>query len=224
ADLLENIIENELEGTHLIDRVRSRIDEIFMINKSDPENILLNDFVKHRLKALQPKFAHRFLQINLSLDSTQPISIAPEPLQKIIDGLIRNAVENTPDHGKIEITVSKHESDVSLIIKDYGIGIIVDHQHRIFEGFFTTQETAVYSSKKPFDFNAGGRGADLLRMKIFSERYNFIIDVFSNRCKFIPGKNDLCPGNVNNCTFCTDKNDCFQSGESVFAINFNSLT
>ncbi|MCP3900067.1 MAG: PAS domain S-box protein, partial [Desulfobacteraceae bacterium] len=46
ADLLENIIENELEGTHLIDRVRSRIDEIFMINKSDPENILLNDFVK----------------------------------------------------------------------------------------------------------------------------------------------------------------------------------
>ncbi len=63
----------------------------------------------------------------------------------------------------------------SLVVKDYGIGIIVDHQRRIFEGFFTTQETAVYSSKKPFDFNAGGRGADLLRMKIFSERYRFSI-------------------------------------------------
>ncbi|MCD4744089.1 MAG: GAF domain-containing protein [Desulfobacteraceae bacterium] len=224
ADLLDNIIENELEETHLIDRVRSRIDKIFMINKSDPENILLNDFVKHRFETLQPKFAHRRLKVDLILDSARSISIAAEPLQKIIDGLIKNAVENTPDHGKIEITVSKHESGASLVIKDYGIGIIVDDRHRIFEGFFTTQETAVYSSKKPFDFNAGGRGADLLRMKIFSERYNFSIDAFSNRCKFIPGKDDICPGDVDNCIFCTDENDCYQSGESVFTVNFKSLT
>ena len=34
----------------------------------------------------------------------------------------------------------------------------------ISEGFFTTQDTMAYSSKKPFDFNAGGKGADLLRI------------------------------------------------------------
>jgi len=224
ADLFENTIENESEETHLIDRVRSRINQIFKIKQSEPEDILLNDFVIHRLESMQPKFDHRHLKIDLFLDSVRSISIAVEPLQKIIDGLIKNAVENTPDHGKIEITVSQQESGASLVVKDYGIGIIVDHQRRIFEGFFTSQETAVYSSKKTFDFNAGGRGADLLRMKIFSERYNFSIDVVSNRCKFIPGKDDICPGNIDSCTFCTDENDCYQSGESVFTVNFKSLT
>lgn len=224
VDLLENTIENESEDTLLLDRVRSRINKIFNINKSAPEDILLNDFVKHRIESLKPNFQHRHLRIDLFLDSVRSISIAAEPLQKIIDGLLKNAVENTPDYGKIEIAVYKHESGARLVVKDYGIGIIVDHQHRIFEGFFTTQETADYSSKKSFDFNAGGRGADLLRMKIFSERYNFFIDVFSNRCKFIPRKNDICPGNIDMCTFCKEENDCYQSGGSVFTVNFKSST
>jgi len=213
ADLLEDTIENESGPTPLIDRVRTRINKIFEIKNNEPEEIMLNEFIKHRLENLTPKFHHRVLEIVQNLDSTSTVSIAVEPLQKMIDGLIKNAVENTPDHGKIKVMVSKQESGSRLVVEDYGIGIIADHQQRIFEGFFTTQETSGYSSKKLFDFNAGGRGADLLRMKIFSEQYNFSIDVTSNRCKFIPG-------NIDECTFCSDKKDCYQSGGSVFSVNF----
>ncbi|MCK5165269.1 MAG: histidine kinase, partial [Desulfobacula sp.] len=69
----------------------------------------------------------------------------------------------------------------------------------IFEGFFSTQETMNYSSKRPFDFNAGGKGADLLRMKIFSERYNFKISMTSKRCRNIPANKDTCPGSIQDC-------------------------
>jgi len=51
------------------------------------------------------------------------------------------------------------------VVHDYGVGIIEDAQKRIFEGFLSTQDTMAYSSKRAFDFNAGGKGADLLRMK-----------------------------------------------------------
>jgi hypothetical protein len=112
---------------------------------------------------------------------------------------------------------------VEFRVKDYGIGIIQDHQRRIFEGFFTTQETANYTSKKAFDFNAGGMGADLLRMKIFSERYHFSIDALSNRCRFIPNINDICPGDITQCPYCTDAADCYQSGGSVFTVQFETL-
>ena len=37
-------------------------------------------------------------------------------------------------------------------MRDYGVGITEDAQRRIFEGFFTTQDTMAYSSKRPFDF------------------------------------------------------------------------
>jgi signal transduction histidine kinase len=100
------------------------------------------------------------------------------------------------------------------------VGITEEDQKRIFEGFFTTQETIAYSSKQPFDFNAGGKGADLLRMKIFSERYNFKIDMHSSRCRFIPKESDICPGRISNCSYCTRKEDCHHSGETTFTLFF----
>jgi sensor histidine kinase regulating citrate/malate metabolism len=143
-----------------------------------------------------------------------------EPLRKVVDGLIKNAIENTPDEGKIELIVRKNGEGSEFVVHDYGVGIIEEAQRLIFEGFFATQDTMAYSSKRPFDFNAGGKGADLLRMKIFSERYNFKIDMISSRCKFIPKETDVCPGRISECEFCSNKEDCHRSGGTTFTINF----
>ncbi len=221
-DLLEDTLENESESIQLADRVRARIDDIFEIKKSVPENIALDHFVNQRLMELRPEFDHRRLKIDLQTEPAPAVCIPYDILQKTIDGLIKNAVENTPDNGKIQLTVMKSDAGARFAIKDFGIGIIEDHQKRIFEGFFSTQETADYSSKNMFDFNAGGRGADLLRMKIFSEKYQFHINVQSNRCCYIPDINDACPGSIDACTFCTSENDCYQSGGSAFTIDFDT--
>ncbi|MDM8536972.1 histidine kinase, partial [Desulfobacterales bacterium HSG17] len=62
---------------------------------------------------------------------------------------------------------------------------IKDHQQRIFEGFFNTQETLLYSTKTPYAFNAGGKGADLLRTKIFSDRLGYTLEMTSQYCTFL---------------------------------------
>jgi hypothetical protein len=77
-----------------------------------------------------------------------------------------------------------------------------------------------YSSKRPFDFYAGGKGADLLRMKIFAERYNFRIEMGSSRCRYIPRDSDLCPGRISECKFCQERTDCFGSGGTAFKVFF----
>jgi hypothetical protein len=105
-------------------------------------------------------------------------------------------------------------------VHDFGVGITEENQWRIFEGFFATQETMDYSSKRPFDFNAGGKGADLLRMKIFSERYHFSIDMTSSRCRYIPEEGDVCPGIISECSFCMKKEDCHISGGTTFRLQF----
>ena len=106
------------------------------------------------------------------------------------------------------------------MVRDYGVGITEDAQRRIFEGFFSTQDTMAYSTKKPFDFNAGGKGADLLRMKIFSERYNFKIDMVSTRCRFLVKDTDVCPGRISQCPFCSKIENCHESGGTTFTIYF----
>ena len=103
-------------------------------------------------------------------------------LEKIVDGLIRNAVENTPDEGEIVISITEKATGILLAVHDFGVGIPEAFQPRIFEGLFPVQEPTAYSTGKPYDFNAGGKGLDLLRIRIFSERYGFGIHMNSRCC------------------------------------------
>ncbi|MGD2125518.1 MAG: PAS domain S-box protein [Desulfobacteraceae bacterium] len=220
TDELETLVaEQGIEGP-AVERIRKRIDELFGPKQAVPKEISLEETVKQRLKHLKPMFAHREVEIITQFEPAPAVLMPPEVLQKVIDGLIKNAVENTPDEGKIEVAIQKKGEGSLLLVHDYGVGITEEAQRRIFEGFFTTQDTMAYSSKRPFDFNAGGKGADLLRMKIFSERYHFQIDMASSRCRFIPHETDVCPGRISKCPFCSNREDCHRSGGTVFSLYF----
>ncbi|HOP48387.1 MAG TPA: PAS domain S-box protein [Desulfobacteraceae bacterium] len=219
-DELEVLIEEEGKSTIVIERIRKKIQELFGPKELDSKIIHLDEFLKERLEFLKPYFAHRQVEIITVIDTPPPFSMPPDVMNKVIDCLVKNAIENTPDEGKIEIIVRKKGEGSELVVHDYGIGISEEAQKRIFEGFFVTQQTMSYSSKTPFDFNAGGKGADLLRTRIFSERYNFEIHMESSKCGFIPKDDDICPGRISACSFCKEKDDCYNSGETVFSLYF----
>ena len=222
ADELEALVADEVGEGRIVERIKKRIEEIFGAKEGRSEDILLDQFVFRVLEEIKPRFSHRKIDLELRLESVPPICMPIDPLKKLVVGLVKNAIENTPDKGKIEIDTRKKGKGVELVVRDYGVGITTENQRRIFEGFFVTQETMNYSTKREFDFNAGGKGADLLRMKIFSERYDFKIDMTSTRCRYIPLDQDICPGNILKCGFCKEKKDCYTSGGTTFTIFFPS--
>ena len=177
GDELETLLAEECGEKGVVQKIRKRVDELFSVKEMASKELRLEQEVQSRIEQLKPHFAHRELEVITRLEPTPSIFVPPDVLQKVIDGLVKNAIENTPDEGKIEVSVRRKSEGAELVVRDYGIGITEDAQRRIFEGFFSTQDTMAYSSKRPFDFNAGGKGADLLRMKIFSERFNFKIDM-----------------------------------------------
>ncbi|THB79488.1 MAG: GAF domain-containing protein [Desulfobacteraceae bacterium] len=199
ADEIASLVAEHTGEGEVVQKVRGVIEDTFFPKDLESENIELDRFVHERLQILEKQFTHRRLDITPRLEPSFPVKIPAEPLRKMIDGLIRNAVENTPDGGDIVIRVAPQEQGTGFIITDHGTGITPDAQKHIFEGFLSTQDTLQYSSKRPFDFNAGGKGADLLRMKIFSERYNFKIGLSSTRCRHIPENADSCPGSTEQC-------------------------
>ena len=190
TDELEALVAEEFGEGPIVERFRNRIEDIYGARQQTAEKVQMDLFINDRLKYLRPFFVHRQIDVVTQLDSTPLVYIPLDALQKVFDGLLKNAIENTPDEGKIEIVLSQKGEGTLLEVRDFGVGITKENQTRIFEGFFTTQETLDYSSKKPYDFNAGGKGADLLRMKIFSERYKFKIELTSTRCPFIPKDSD----------------------------------
>jgi signal transduction histidine kinase len=106
------------------------------------------------------------------------------------------------------------------MIKDTGIGFTKDKLRLIFENYFTPPDSSEYTTKAPFEFNAGGRGFDLLRIKLFSERFDFTLDIDSTRCGFIPADTDTCPGEIRRCTFCTTPDLCLTSGGTTVTLTF----
>jgi len=213
--LLEAIDE---EGT--LDSIRRKVDQLFGPREAQPEKISLGGFVTDLIVELTPRFAHRNCNIIKTIQSVGDIYIPPDVLKKIVTGLVRNAIEYTPDGGRIEVIVRDSQKGVALEVQDTGIGISADNQRLLFENYFTPPETLQYSSKKPFDFNAGGKGFDLLRMKIFSERYGFDLALASQRCPHLAQTDNLCPGNIKGCTDCDPETGCLESGGTTVRVIF----
>jgi hypothetical protein len=185
ADELEVLISLGLGEQDIIRKIRQHIDDTYGPRESKSEEIELGPYVKDKIKALRPNFAHRKCRLRTYVLETAPIYIPADVLGKVVEGLVRNAVENTPDGGKISVKVRKGEIGPELEVKDSGIGISEENLRLIFENYFTSYDTMQYSTRQPYDFKAGGKGFDLLRMKIFSERYHFKLYMHSDRCRHL---------------------------------------
>jgi len=219
-DELESLVAEKVGEGEIVRWLRKRLEAEFGPKESKAEKIDLASFVAERLATITPYFAHRNVQIVQHLHEDVAIYMPPDVMEKVVDGLIKNAVENTPDGGLISLLVIKEENGALLKIKDHGVGIVPEDRKRIFEGFFSTQETMDYSSKHPFDFNAGGKGADLLRMKVFGERYGFQLKMTSRRCCFLMKPDAACPGNIDQCEKCGSVKDCSDAGGTSFTVFF----
>jgi hypothetical protein len=141
---------------------------------------------------------------------------------KIVQGLVRNAIENTPDGSQVQVRVNSQSGQATLTVADRGVGVTAENQQLIIENFFATGEPLHYASRQPYDFNAGGRGFDLLRLRIFSERYGFELAIASTRCRFIPRAEDICPGDLALCSHCASATVCLQSGGTQVTLRFVS--
>jgi signal transduction histidine kinase len=221
--MIEEIME-EYDDQHLefLRIISDRLEALFSMNDAHHrEKIGVQELLDNLYNGAVSAMGARKLEIVRNVDNTLHLFTNRNALEKACEGFLKNAIENTPDEGLIEIIAKQDNAEkIEITVHDYGVGITPENQNMIFGGFFHTQDTMLYSSKRPYEFNAGGTGSDLLRIKVFSERFGFSVDYESTRCKFIPTDKDMCPGTISSCQFITDRSGCLSSGSSVFSIKF----
>ena len=221
AGVVSDYMEEEKENKNLIlKKIFDRIESIYKFGETRYENISLKDFIENVVTDVLAQSHRKKFDIQKDLDDTLTLYMDSNFLRKILFGLIKNAIENTPDGGKIQIKVYKTDNNIVIDCIDHGVGITRENREQIFGGFFHTQETEMYSTKKPFDFDAGGAGIDLLRTKILSEQFGYTLNFVSKRCDFIILDSNKCPGNIAMCPHIKNKEGCHKSGGSAFSIRF----
>ena len=180
----------------------------------------LYPFVRMAVETAKQRAGHRRLEYHVEGENGLTIFMDPRVVEQVVEGLLKNAVENTPDGGIIEVTVEEREGRMWIHVKDSGVGITEENQRYIFDGLFHTEETDMYASRNPYDFGAGGKGLDLLRMRLYARRFGFEISMKSRRCCYIPTDQELCPGNISLCDHCKTPQDCINAGGSSFSVSF----
>jgi len=221
-DHLEDFIEIEEEEEprlrEALETLRRRIVEQFPQETEHLESVSVRAAFQAAEFRVKQMIQDRILNIEFVDPGPAVIRMQPHILMSVIDGLVRNAIENTPDHGKIAIKTDSTPSAYQIIVSDCGVGIPESEQPNIFEGFYPVQETDLYSSGRQYGFNAGGTGTDLLKIRIFSERFGFNVRFQSCRCPCIPTGRDLCPGDITKCRCCEKIEDCFEKGGTEFIV------
>jgi signal transduction histidine kinase/CheY-like chemotaxis protein len=116
----------------LLDLARIRSGKILL----EPKLMMLADAIRDAVEMSQPLIAaHRHeLRVSFS-DQTVPLEADPTRLPQLIANLLNNAAKYTPDGGRIDLSASAEAGEVTIRVRDSGIGMTPEALREVFELF-----------------------------------------------------------------------------------------
>ncbi|MDE2222832.1 MAG: HAMP domain-containing protein [Candidatus Omnitrophica bacterium] len=127
-----------------VERILKTVEDLLLLTKLDykPETLVFERFdvieflreVCDRAKLLASK---KNIHFKCDLPSAKvDIKGTPLHLRRLFFNIIDNAVKFTPEGGRIDLTVTVHEREITVAIADTGPGIAPQHLPMIFDRFF----------------------------------------------------------------------------------------
>jgi len=73
-------------------------------------------------------------KIDVLVDIKEDITFVADPnmLSTVVRNLLSNAIKFTPKGGRVSITAMESENEFILLVKDYGVGISIEDQQKLF--------------------------------------------------------------------------------------------
>lgn len=220
-DLMEVQTEYTPEIGHAASVLHQWMEKTFPTRRDELERINVKQFggEVHEYVKSQADNQHRKIDLRFNLEEAE-LLMPSHVLHAVMEGLVRNAIEAVPDGGTVDVSGHVSGDRYILKVKDTGVGIPEKDKELIFQGFYPVQNTEDYASRRPYSFNAGGKGIDLLRIRMFSELYGFKLSFTSQRCTHLTVLESQFAGNVDCCEHCQSPADCADSGGSEFVVDF----
>ena len=132
-DICEEQIENI---TSIITNMSMMLDAGRPSEAVKPEKIEINHLLRQIVSGMKVQFDNK--KINLKLLSHQRVIVSTDKymLSQCIYNIFTNAYKFTDPNGEVTISYEISGSDLSIIIKDSGIGISADDKQHLFDAYY----------------------------------------------------------------------------------------
>ena len=129
-------------------RINSLITELLDLVNTKESHIELNDLhglIDTMILLISPQSNAKKINVSCQFDpNIGQVWMDSEKMKQVVLNILSNAVDFTPEGGKIELITKncaekEKQATVSIEIKDNGPGIPLDHIDRVFDPYFTTK-------------------------------------------------------------------------------------
>lgn len=131
-----------------LNRMEQLILSLLKITRLDAGNIvfeedifLLEELVSHAIEPLTTRACLEKKELILSGSSSCSICCDWNWTSEAIENIVKNALDHTPSHSKIEITWEVSPILTRIFVTDYGFGISPDDIHHIFKRFYRSKSS-----------------------------------------------------------------------------------
>ena len=105
-------------------------------NQIKPMRMDLVAAAQQTVRIMRPFAEKKDIIIEEVLPKHADIYADEQKIRQLILILVDNAVKYTPEHGRISVQIAADKGGVHLSVADTGIGILPEHQERIFDRFY----------------------------------------------------------------------------------------
>jgi heavy metal sensor kinase len=130
------------------DRILDMINTMLMISKTESgadkisrEEIDLRGLVREACELFEPLAEDKKVALSCNVPDRNLVVGDTRMIQRMLSNLLDNAIKYTPAGGSVSVSVSEGDSQVSLSVKDTGIGISANDIPRIFERFYRCDQS-----------------------------------------------------------------------------------
>jgi signal transduction histidine kinase len=126
---------------HEADRLRDLVDGLLTLARADAgtesaARVDASALMRERVEAWLPLADEHGVGLVVQLDGLLPVRAAPGRLAQVIDNLLANAIEASPDGGTVTVSARQQSAWVELHLSDDGPGLTAEQRARAFDRFW----------------------------------------------------------------------------------------
>ncbi len=135
-----------------VDRLTDLVNDVLDLSRIESgrmvlekSNVPIKTLVESIINENKPAADQKHIRLIANLETDANIHADAGKLERVVGELVSNAIKYTPGGGNVDVALTRHEDQITLSVKDSGIGMTKEECEKIWERFYRTNASKSFA-------------------------------------------------------------------------------